>query len=376
MAKRIPKAWPQAIAVVAAAALGTTAWTLWPTALPLAPAAAAELYGNRPSRHSAAPGGVLTLARWLGAQGYQVQSHAAAVPPTTEVLFLLAPSFAPGAQESEALLGWVQRGGRLVYAPQVVAFTAPTSVLDELKAPVLQELTLDETLGPLLRQVGREVEATPTHQRLAVGRGQVVMVHHGPRLLTNVSLSGGDPAVSLAFLLPLLQGTLTIAFDEGRLGVEPPPGLWGVLRASRYRAMPWWLFGVAGLWLWATGIRRQPREDSTKRPPGARTCEVATPQVLPLLLVPTSQGVRVALLVALAALLGTLLKLTFFGGWLAGAVLVAGGVDAVRLWRTPAPELAEAETQAMGEVWLWTHSPWRWWCRRYAIERQAKVSAS
>ncbi len=92
------------------------------------------------------PEGALALARWLEHLGYQVAREG---PRSgTDVQFVLEPVRPFEPEESRALLGWVERGGTLVYVPSRIQLE---SLLPERQRadPLREGLGLQARPGPL-----------------------------------------------------------------------------------------------------------------------------------------------------------------------------------------------------------------------------------
>jgi hypothetical protein len=96
-----------------------------------------------------APGGALALTLWLEELGYQVVRIDDRSPgaDAADVVFVLAPVRSLEEAEVEVLLGWVRRGGVLMYAPSAGTFASllgGSSGADRL----LRRLGSQLTIGP------------------------------------------------------------------------------------------------------------------------------------------------------------------------------------------------------------------------------------
>ena len=227
------------------------------------------------SSNDAGQGGALALALWLEDLGYRVVRMAESAPggDGVDVVFLLAPTRSIERAEAESLLGWLRRGGVLVYVPSpfsfasllrgspepeplerelgfrvavgpgaehagpaIPFFTAPPAA--QFWVQTLWSLELGhEAWVPLVGESGRVVAATRT-----VGDGRAYAVS-AAALFSNEGLGRAD---NYAFVLNALRrhpSARLVGFDEYHHRPVEAPSL-----ATAARGSPWgWAVAYAGL---------------------------------------------------------------------------------------------------------------------------------
>lgn len=219
---------------------------------------------------SEAPTGALGLYRWLEALDYRVERNRPAdALGATDLLLLLSPARALDRREAQALLGWVERGGVLVYHPAEFNPFAQVSTPSSAQEPLVQELGLrvelsGQTAGrplfpfftapPASRfELGKqgvtlrleEPEWTPlvgpdragsrpqAHVAARkLGKGWVY-VSAEPAFFTNESIAKADNAALMLNLLARHRPH-RVVFDEVHRTEMPPPDLLSAMRAE-----PW-----------------------------------------------------------------------------------------------------------------------------------------
>jgi hypothetical protein len=260
-----PARWLGRVAIVAWVVVGVATVLLAPTKEPPAPGYAELLFGAAPSMQSSARGGTLLLARLLERQGFTVQTTAAYGPPIVDSLFMLAPRIGLGEEEAGALVAWVRAGGHLVYAPVIVTLEPAAEAKDGEKKRVRLD---DELLQALQADAVGESAKLGAATVWDIGRGRVAWLDDGAAPLTNERLGAVGLAPELDWLEMLLNGSTTVAFDEGRIGFAEPEGVLALLGRSRFGAGL--KLGIFGLVLWLVAIARRRLPARAEPPPGTR----------------------------------------------------------------------------------------------------------
>lgn len=256
--------------------------------------------GGRPTIHSSRAGGVRALGLWLGELGYRVVSlegRPFAVEPPVELLFVLDPFSGLTDAHADAVVGWVERGGRLVLAGE-----RPNALASRLGADLVEarsEVARVVPRQPLLLGPVREVEADAS-ARLALERGDWVPLLGPPgrtesvaalgrrgkgrvflfstfKPFSNGGIGAADNAELVLELLDGLPPGAIVAFDEYHHGLTEHGTL-----VPRLLTEPWgwaFLYGAAALFGYAALAGRRfgrAQPDPGERPPRGRAEYVAT----------------------------------------------------------------------------------------------------
>ncbi len=202
------------------------------------------------SSTDAGPGGVLALRRWLSAQGYttrSVQAQRFAVPPDSDLLFVLGPTEIVPREHAQALREWVSRGGTLIIG-------SDRSFFDQQLFEVFGASLTDRPPGPMSGEISPALARPPFRDlstsaaraltlkepyAVAIGDGPLavlavrrigsgtVWLLSAPDLLVNSNLGAAENA---ALVLNLLAGARGrgVGFDEYHHGVRLAPDTFGL----------------------------------------------------------------------------------------------------------------------------------------------------
>jgi hypothetical protein len=240
---------------------------------------------GRPSTHTSDPRGALALYRWIAGMGYNVerlQYRTFALDPTTNLLFILAPSVRISAEEADLLVAWVEEGGTLVLADERTGDFAPLGALfraldlglvrpDEgagfAAVPVLQPALAAPPAARLNIRSGARVETTrndlailagdaagPTLVGLQLGEGYVYL-SSSVFPFTNSGLGADDNAALTLNLLRRVPAGGRIAFDEIHHGFIREPSLRDLILGSPWGWAILYALVVLGAFVVAGGRR-------------------------------------------------------------------------------------------------------------------------
>lgn len=201
---------------------------------------------------SSEPGGTQALYTWLGQIGYdarRLEYRAFELDERDAALLILNPIESIGVAEADLILGWVERGGTLIFANDQNDTFIGNDLLDQLdirinvssttetitRAQTLQPMFDQPPAGELLVNTGRILQVdSPDHVALVgtedvallvgIKRGSgYIFISSATHPFTNAGLRHDANAALVLNLLRRVPPGGRILFDEYHLGFYTPP---------------------------------------------------------------------------------------------------------------------------------------------------------
>ena len=240
---------------------------------------------SRPTTHSSAQEGALALYNWMRAIGYdsrRLEYRAFALDERDAALVILNPDQPINRTQSREILGWVARGGTLIFADDSSALFGPSNaLLDELKvetavysttanieqaAPAQPALDQPPT-GTAQVQTGRMLVFQRTDYVKLVGVADAIVVaglKHGrgyiylsaaTRPFTNEGLRDPENAALVLNMLRRVPAGGRVQFDEYHHGFFTPPSTGKILLGNPWGWAAAYAVVVIALYLILSGRR-------------------------------------------------------------------------------------------------------------------------
>ncbi|GAB4192204.1 MAG: DUF4350 domain-containing protein [Roseiflexaceae bacterium] len=205
-----------------------------------------------PTSRSTEDRGTQALYTWLGRIGYdarRLEYRAFELDENDDALLIFNPIESIGVADADAILGWVEQGGTLIFANDGTDLFVGNDLLDQLDVRIgvyttTETITSAQTLQPvfdqpptgeLLVNTGRVLQAnSPDYVTLAGtedadlligikrGRGYIYL-SSATYLFTNAGLRHDANAALVLNLLRRVPAGGRIQFDEYHLGFYDPP---------------------------------------------------------------------------------------------------------------------------------------------------------
>ncbi len=214
-----------------------------------------------PTTRSSEDGGTQALYTWLGQIGYdarRLEYREFELDENDAALLIFNPIESIGVAEADAILGWVERGGTLIFANDESDLFAGNDLLDQLNISINVYTTTDtitsaQTLQPVFDQpptaelrvdTGRILRVDSSDYVTLVGTDDadlLVGIKHGRGYLfisstthpfTNAGLRHDANAALVLNLLRRVPAGGRIQFDEYHLGFYTPPSPTATLLGS------------------------------------------------------------------------------------------------------------------------------------------------